>query len=109
MRTYRKFKYKPEEMKDYNQEYFFLRRKGNNIPSIDFVNWPDGDIKFLKSSYTDDKVIPFKFREPIPKDPQFADLHACSYKMIISERIKEQLETLNLRDIQLSVIRLKKS
>ena len=87
-------------MKDYNQEYFFLQEKGNNYPLISYVDWPDGDIAFLEAPYKENKIIPFKFRDPLPSKPEIADLHACSYKMIVSQRIKMQLEEMNLKEVQ---------
>ncbi len=85
-------------MTDYNQEYFYIRRKGTNNPMIEFFNWQDG---FSKSSRQENTPIPFKFCEPIPDNPQFADLHSGGSTMVISEKIKEQLDAMKLKDVQL--------
>ena len=87
-------------MKDYNQEYFYVRRKGINFPSIDYVNWPDSDLDYLTDVYDGEKVIPFKFGEPMPNNLRLADLHGCAYKMVCSEIIKKALEEMNLKGVQ---------
>lgn len=87
-------------MKDYNQEYFFLRRKGNNFPLVDYINWPDSDIDYLEEEFEDKRVIPFMFSEPLPNAPQIADLHTCAYKLVISKKIKDILSKMYLKNIQ---------
>ena len=67
-------------MKDYNQEYFFIRRKGINYPLIEYVNWPDS--------------------APLPDKPEMGDFHSCAYKAIVSETIKNIINLINLKEVQ---------
>ncbi len=87
-------------MNDYSQEYFYMRTKGVNFPIVNFTHWQDGEIEFSKKSWQGNMPIPFKFCEPVPDNPQLADLHRGGYMMVISEKIKEQLDVMKLKDIQ---------
>ncbi len=88
-------------MNDYNKEYFYMRTKGVNFPMVDFVNWQEGDLEFSKNSRSENTPIAFKFCEPLPDNPQLADLHGGgSITMVLSEKIKEQLDAMKLKDVQ---------
>ncbi|MFV0396155.1 MAG: imm11 family protein [Coprobacillaceae bacterium] len=87
-------------MKNYNEEYFYLTREGDNYPLLSYVtnNFGEGD-----------KVIPLDekqmrivvFTTPEVENPELADFHYIKQHVsIISERLKKVLESQSLKDVQ---------
>lgn len=90
-------------MKDYNEEYFFMGAGGINFPAFTFIGEKQTSNmhKFFKDDAIDDKtVISLGFDDPKPRKPQMADGHSMASNRVISKRIKELLESLQLKHVQ---------
>ena len=90
-------------MKDYNEEYFYVKKSGGEIyPSLSYA--ADG------GDYTEvDKAKPLDttqkrivcYASPVPPKPELADHHRLTqHAPVISERLKDVLESLNLKEVQ---------
>lgn len=90
-------------MKDYNEEYFFFKMKDSNIPILEYTG--STPIAHEGLFYSDEAIdspdiIPLKYSFLIVKEPQLADVHFIGFNFVVSERLKEHLEKLNLMNIQ---------
>lgn len=87
-------------MKDNNEEYFYVKSIGDNYPMLDYLlgDYTEVD-KSIALDTTKKRVV--KFAPPIPSKPEFADLHYLTqHAPIISERLKDVLESFNLKEVQ---------
>lgn len=87
-------------IQDYNEEYFYLKSIGENYPNLQYEGGQDSfetsDEFRLKKG-----IRRLCFSHPIPDDPEMADFHYLKdYSPVISERMKNLLENMNLRNIQ---------
>ena len=90
-------------MKDYNKDYYYMHAEGISFPAFDFIgpNRTGNMLKFFDKSAIDSQtIIPVGFNAPVPSDPKMADVHSMASNRVISQRIKEQLERLQLKNIQ---------
>ena len=102
-------------MTDYNQEYFYLQETGvDKYPSLQYAA---GNVCSSMELFTDimldsKETRYLSFCKPTPRNPQFADYHLLNENApAISERLKNVLESLNLKGMQFlpAVIRDKSS
>ena len=89
-------------MKDYNEEYFYVKKTGDNYPMLAYAagggNYAEID-NAEPLDITEKRIV--CYTAPIPAKPQLADLHfLAQHAPVISERLKNVLESLNLKDIQ---------
>lgn len=86
-------------MKNYNDEYFYLRRIGERYPLIDYIGYDTELYKRMALDITEKRMV--RFGDPVPHKPLLGDLHSLKvHAPVISERLKNVLEGLNLRDMQ---------
>ena len=90
-------------MKNYNEEYFYLKEEGSNFPMVQYA----AENVCSRMELFDDIVLDtneiryLSFRKPIPGNPKLADFHRIQQNSpAISERLKNVLESLNLKDVQ---------
>ena len=89
-------------MKDYNEEYFYVESTGDNYPMLAYAagggDYTEID-KAKSLNITEKRIVCYK--APIPAKPQLADLHFLTqHAPVISERLKDVLESLNLKEVQ---------
>lgn len=84
---------------DYNKEYYIIGRK--NIASAPLFDWAQLSFDFYKGTPVEIKE-PIKLRlgSPKPKNPKKMDYHSLP-KPVLSEKLKNLLETLKIKGIQL--------
>jgi hypothetical protein len=98
-------------MTDYNQEYFYLRGGGKvtpngaEYPSLKYSNKyePHSSMELLSEEVLDEtkRILSIWFIEPMPPI-EFADFHNLeATNLVVSEQIKNVLESFNLKDVQL--------
>jgi len=90
-------------MKNYNEEYFYLESTGDRYPILDYDDGYDGDDTeiFDETPLDTTEIRIISFQDPIPRKPLLADFHFLSKNApVISERLKEVLESLKLKDVQ---------
>lgn len=89
-------------MNDYNEEYFYLKEAGINYPMLEYDSDGGDSMEIFDETVLDlsePRIV--CFARPIPRTPQLADYHFLSdHAPVISERIKNVLETFPLKNIQ---------
>lgn len=89
-------------MKDYNEEYFLLNGVGAQFPDLEF-DGPmsiENTFKLWKREAIDNSVIPLRIGDPVPRNPQMADIFNLRSNIAISERMKLLFEDLGLKNVQ---------
>lgn len=91
-------------MKNYNEEYFYLRKTGGDkYPSLQYAA---GNVCSSMELFDDialdtQEIRYLSFRKPMPRSPKLADFHLLKENApAISECLKKVLESLNLKGIQ---------
>lgn len=92
-------------MKNYNDEYFFLRLvESSEYPRLvlddDFLDYAM-DFLRAKPIVYDENFIQLRFREPVPRKPKMVDYHSFSTPSpVFSEKLKKVIEDMEVKDIQ---------
>ncbi len=90
-------------MNNYNEEYFYLKSTGDSFPMVQYAA---GNVCSRMELFDDivldtEKTRYLNFRKPIPRSPKLADFHFLMQNSpAISERLKQVLESFNLRNVQ---------
>lgn len=100
-------------MKNYNEEYFYLQEvETNHYPMMEY-DYDGGDsmevYDEIPLDLSEKRIV--CFAKPIPSSPKLADYHFLGENCpVISERLKNVLESFNLKDVQFlpTIIRDKK-
>lgn len=90
-------------MEDYNQEYYFMKSTGIDFPMLDYAGSQpikNSNLFYSREAIDDSKVIPLMFARPIPRNPKLADVLHVGGSLVISERLKDHLSKLKLKDVQ---------
>lgn len=92
-------------MIDFNNEYYIIGRK--NIPDAPLFSWDESRFKFYKGLPVEIiEPIKLKIGDPQPRTPKKMDYHSLP-KPVISTKLKEILEPLNIFGIQLLPAKIK--
>lgn len=88
---------------DYNEEYFYLIESGTRYPSLDYDDDNDNyDVELYEEApldTTETRIV--CFGDPVPRKPLLADHHyLIEGAPVISDRLKNVLESLNLKNMQ---------
>lgn len=87
-------------MKNYNEEYYYMVPVGSCHPLLNTILSEDSimlhEIHVLNENY----LIRFRFGAPLPRKPELADVHNDAYQLIISNKIKEAMQAMQLKDVQ---------
>lgn len=90
-------------MKDYNEDYFYIDRTGDRYPLLKYNEFYDGNHTeiYARTPLDTTKERLIRFAPPIPRNPKLGDLHYLAQNApVISERLKNVLESLNLKNMQ---------
>lgn len=92
-------KQRPAGAPDYNQEYFYMRPGHSNYPSL--VLWGEQDSIFACAEPIEHESLHFIFdNATMPKKPQMGDGHYLYPTFVVSQRVKDHLEALQLKQVQ---------
>lgn len=88
-------------MKDCNEEYFYMMPVGKNHPILQFIH-PEEDrlLLFEEQKVTENHLIEFQFKTPIPWQYRLADVHGYAQYLVVSDKIKNILEPMDLKNVQ---------
>lgn len=88
-------------MKNYMEEYYYMVPTGINSPLLDFVDsMTDSFMLYKKEALDENYLIRFRLGEPIPRNPKMGDAHNNAQHLVISDKLKETMQTLQLRNVQ---------
>lgn len=88
-------------MKNYMEEYYYMLSSGNNTPLLDFVDSMTDSFMLYKKHALDEKhLIRFRFGDPIPRRPEMGDVHNNAQHLVISDKLKQVMQKMQLKDIQ---------
>lgn len=90
-------------MQNYNDEYFYVRANELEIyPTLKYASGGGDYTEISKEELEDTSTKRIVcFAAPIPEKPQLGDFHYLKqFAPVISERLKNVLESLNLKDVQ---------
>lgn len=87
-------------MKGYEDEYFYIKICGINYPLLKFENNSDVFYLYKENEAKITNTICLKFSKPIPENPKLGDFHSTGGFDVISDRLKNLLECLNLKNVQ---------
>ncbi len=88
---------------DYNEEYFYIKPTDLEVyPMLEYARGGGDSMEIFDDIALDTtKTRALCFSKPIPKDPQLGDHHFLTANApVISERLKNTLEGLNLKETQ---------
>lgn len=92
-------------MVDHNEEYYIIGRK--DVPGAPLLRWDQQRFKFYKGLPVEISVpINLKIADPQPREPQKMDYLSLP-KPVISEKIKNVLEPLKIKGIQILPAKVK--
>lgn len=84
---------------DYNEEYFYMRPGHSNYASLTL--WGKQDNIFWRAEPISEESLQFVFdTATMPKNPQMGDGHYVIPGFVVSQRVKERFDELNLKDVQ---------
>lgn len=88
-------------MKDCNEEYFYMIPVGNTHPVLEFIH-PDEDrlMLFEEHKVSENHLVEFQFKFPIPWHYRLADVHGYAQYLVVSDKIKNILAPMNLKNMQ---------
>lgn len=87
-------------MTDYNSEYFYMRPGPTNCPPLTL--WGIQQNIFWRAEPIQYESLPFVFDSSMtPSNPQMGDAHYLVPGFVVSKRLKEHMEQLDLKDTQL--------
>jgi len=88
-------------MTNYAEEYFYMIPYGSSYPLLDFVDAMTDSFLLFKEDALDEKhLFSFCFGDPVPHNPKMGDVHCNAQHLVISDRIKNSLESMQLKDAQ---------
>jgi hypothetical protein len=89
-------------MKNFNEQYFYVKRDGN--PKFPLVEYAKGEnnLMFMCEKFVNHPApIKLECMKPLPGKFIMGDYHSLGYpEAVVSKRMKETLESFNLRDVQ---------
>lgn len=83
------------------EEYFYMVPYGASYPSLDFVDpMIDSFLLYKKFALDENHLVRFRFGRPVPRKPKMGDAHNNAQHLVISERVKDVMEGMNLKEVQ---------
>ena len=87
-------------MNNYAQEYFYMVPVGSNHPLLNTILSDDSFMLHEIHALNENYLVRFRFGAPLPRKPELADVHNDAYQLVISDKIKNVMQTMQLKDVQ---------
>lgn len=87
-------------MKNYAEEYYYMIPVGVNHPLLNTIFRDDKSLLYKKHALDENHLIKFFIGDPIPRKYKLADMHSDAQHLVISDRLKEAMQAMRLKDVQ---------